>query len=64
MKKWIVMATDPTGREVDTTGREFFTRWGATREKRTYESLAAPRIMVPYQGSRVPLVTYRVMEKR
>lgn len=63
MRKWIVMAQDPTGRQVDTTGREFFTRFGAEREKRSYDTLGGARICVPYQGQQVPLVTYLVMEK-
>jgi hypothetical protein len=63
MRKWIVMGTDPTGREVDTTGRIFYTRRGAKREKRAYDTLAAARICVPHQGRQVPLVSYAVQEQ-
>ena len=57
------MGTDPTGRPVNTTGREFYTRRGARREKRAYDKLAASAICVPYLGRQIPLVTYVVMEK-
>lgn len=63
MKKWVVMGTDPTGRAVDTTGRSFLTRRGAEREKRRYDRLGGARVLVPYQGQQVPLVTYVVQEK-
>lgn len=64
MKKWVVTAVSPTGTEVGTTGRVFFTRRGAERNKRSYDTLAGTRVCVPYRGQQVPLVTYFVQEQK
>lgn len=67
MTRYVVAAFAPDGQRTGDTGRTFWTRWGADRERRHYASMRP--VMVPkvvegqldWTQPQVPLVTYRVV---
>lgn len=55
----MVGAYDPNGKFTATTGRRFFTRTGADRERQRYLRLGPP-LTITINGRPVPLTRFRV----